>query len=104
MDIATIIGILVGFFIIVGSIIMGGGAKSFVHVPSFCITMGGMICASLIHFSLSQVIGTTPAPTARRRAASSFVVSVAIVSNQKALARHPGTGPPILRDMLCATV
>ena len=58
MDIATVIGILVGFFIIVGSIIVGGGAKSFVHIPSMAITVGGMICASLIHFSLSQVLGT----------------------------------------------
>lgn len=58
MDIGTIIGILVGFFIIVGSIIIGGGAKSFVHVPSFAITMGGMMCASLIHFSLSQILST----------------------------------------------
>jgi chemotaxis protein MotA len=56
MDIATIIGTLLGFFVIVGAIIAGGGAAMFFHIPSLCITMGGMICATLIHFSLPQFL------------------------------------------------
>jgi chemotaxis protein MotA len=56
MDIATIIGILLGFLLIVGSIVAGGGAAMFLHVPSLAITIGGMLCATLIHFSLPQFL------------------------------------------------
>ncbi len=57
MDIATIIGVLLGFFVIIGAIVVGGGWQSFVHVPSMAITLGGMLCATLIHFSLPQFLG-----------------------------------------------
>ncbi len=56
MDIATIIGTLLGFSLIIGSIVMGGGAKMFFHVPSMCVTIGGMLCATMIHFSLPQFL------------------------------------------------
>ena len=57
MDIATIIGVIFGLVVVVGTIIAGGGWQSFVHVPSMAITMGGMLCATMIHFSLPQFIG-----------------------------------------------
>jgi chemotaxis protein MotA len=57
VDIATIIGVLFGLVVIVGSIIAGGGAMAFVHIPSLAITMGGMLCATMIHFSLPQFLG-----------------------------------------------
>jgi chemotaxis protein MotA len=56
MDIATIIGILAGFGVIVGSIVLGGGAKMFLHAPSMLIVIGGMLCTVLIHFSLGQFL------------------------------------------------
>ena len=57
MDIATIIGVLFGLVVIIGSIIAGGGAMAFIHIPSVAITMGGMLCATMIHFSLPQFLG-----------------------------------------------
>ena len=57
MDIATIIGILLGFTVIVGAIAVGTGARMFVNLPSLGITIGGMLCATLIHFSLPQFLG-----------------------------------------------
>ena len=39
MDIATIVGTLLGFMVVVGAIIAGGGASSFVHIPSLGITV-----------------------------------------------------------------
>jgi len=57
MDIATIIGVLLGFLVVIGAIVAGGGWQTFVHIPSMAITMGGMLCATLIHFSLSQFLG-----------------------------------------------
>ncbi len=56
MDIATLIGLLFGFGIISGSIVLGGGAMAFVHIPSMCIVIGGMLCSVLIHFSMSQFL------------------------------------------------
>jgi chemotaxis protein MotA len=57
MDFATIVGTLLGFVVVVGAIVMGGGSAMFFHVPSLCITIGGMLCATLIHFSLPQFLG-----------------------------------------------
>ena len=57
MDIATIVGVLFGLVVIIGAIIVGGGAMAFVHIPSLAITMGGMLCATMIHFSLPQFLG-----------------------------------------------
>jgi len=57
MDIATIIGILLGFMVVISSIVAGGGWQMFIHIPSMAITIGGMICATLIHFSLRQFLG-----------------------------------------------
>jgi len=57
MDIATIIGVLLGLVVIIGSIIAGGGAMMFLHLPSLAITIGGMLCATMIHFSLPQFLG-----------------------------------------------
>lgn len=56
MDIATIIGIFLGFILITGSIVAGGGWQMFLNIPSLAITMGGMLSATLIHFSLRQFL------------------------------------------------
>jgi len=57
MDIATIVGVLFGLVVVIGAIIAGGGWQSFLHVPSLAITIGGMLCATMIHFSLPQFLG-----------------------------------------------
>ena len=57
MDIATIIGILLGLTVIIGTISIGAGAEMFFNLPSLAITIGGMLCATLIHFSLPQLLG-----------------------------------------------
>lgn len=57
MDIGTIIGVIFCFVLVFGSIALGGGMMIFFDVPSLLITIGGMICATLIHFSLPQFLG-----------------------------------------------
>ncbi len=57
MDIATIIGIILGFTVVTSAIVTGGGWQMFIHLPSMGITIGGMLCATLIHFSLPQFLG-----------------------------------------------
>lgn len=56
MDIATIIGILLGFMVVITAIVAGGGWQIFIHIPSMALTIGGMLCATLIHFSLGQFL------------------------------------------------
>jgi chemotaxis protein MotA len=58
LDIATIAGIFAGFGLIVGTIVVGGGAAQFVHLPSFMIVFGGSFAATLVNFPLDQVIAT----------------------------------------------
>jgi len=56
MDIATVVGVFLGFVVIVGAIVTGGGWQMFIHLPSMAITIGGMLCATMIHFSLPQFL------------------------------------------------
>jgi len=57
MDIATIIGVILGFGVIGWAILLGGSWTIFVDMPSVAITIGGMLCATMIHFSLPQLLG-----------------------------------------------
>lgn len=56
MDIGTLIGILVGVFLVVGSIVMGGGA-GFFNPAAIMITIGGSFAAVLIAYPLPKVLG-----------------------------------------------
>ena len=56
MDIATVIGVFLGFVVVMSSIVAGGGWQMFIHIPSMALTIGGMLCATLIHFSLPQFL------------------------------------------------
>lgn len=59
MDIATIIGLILGFGLILTSIAMGGGGLTpFIDLPSAMIVVGGAFAASLINFPLKKVLGT----------------------------------------------
>lgn len=57
MDLATLIGILAGFGIIVAAIFVGGDLSTFVDVPSVLIVIGGGLCATLIRFPLTGILG-----------------------------------------------
>ena len=59
MDIATILGLILGFGLILTSIAMGGGGLGpFIDAPSMMIVFGGAIAASLINFPLGNVLGS----------------------------------------------
>lgn len=58
MDIATLIGLVLGIGLILTSIAMGGGGLGpFINIPSIMITVGGAFSALLINFPLKNVIG-----------------------------------------------
>jgi chemotaxis protein MotA len=57
MDIATTLGIILGFVVIIGTIMYEGNLAIFFNIPALAIVVGGMTCATLIHFSLPQFLG-----------------------------------------------
>ncbi|MBX3436553.1 MAG: MotA/TolQ/ExbB proton channel family protein [Planctomycetaceae bacterium] len=57
MDIATVIGLVMGIGLVVGSILIGGGGLGpFCDIPSLMITVGGSIAAILMNFPMKNVI------------------------------------------------
>ncbi len=57
MDLATIIGIVVGFTVVLGAIFAGGEFMTFVNVPSILIVLGGSIATTILRFPLNGVLG-----------------------------------------------
>ncbi len=60
MDIATPAGLLIGFVLLIISVIIGGGASgivAFINVPSMMIVVGGTFCATLVRYPLQRVVG-----------------------------------------------
>lgn len=57
MDIATVVGIIAGFGLIVVSILMGGVPGIFVNIPSIIIVFGGTLASTLINYPLREVLG-----------------------------------------------
>jgi chemotaxis protein MotA len=55
MDLATLIGIVGAFGIVVTAIFLGGSFGQFIDVPSILIVVGGGLLATLIRFQLSDV-------------------------------------------------
>ncbi|NQU04513.1 MAG: MotA/TolQ/ExbB proton channel family protein, partial [Calditrichaeota bacterium] len=56
MDIATIVGIIAGFGLIIGSIAVGEGVMFFISPTSMGIVFGGTIGATLINFPLKDLL------------------------------------------------
>jgi chemotaxis protein MotA len=57
MDIATLLGVILGFVVIIGTILYEGNLAIFFNVPALAIVVGGMTCATMIHFSMKQFLG-----------------------------------------------
>ncbi|MEJ2158488.1 MAG: MotA/TolQ/ExbB proton channel family protein [Desulfobacteraceae bacterium] len=58
MDIATVIGLVSGTVLILGSIIMGGSLLTFINVPSLLVVLGGTVAVTFIRFKMADVIGS----------------------------------------------
>jgi len=62
MDIATIVGAITGFGLVLIAIFMGGGFMWFVNIPSLMIVVGGTFGVTLMNYPLSammSVMGVT---------------------------------------------
>jgi len=56
IDVATIGGIVAGFFIVGLAIVMGGAVSVFFNGPSFLIVVGGAISATVLRFPVNKVL------------------------------------------------
>ncbi len=57
MDLATLIGIIVAWALIIATIALGSGALVFINGPSVMIVLGGTIAVVMMRFTLSQFLG-----------------------------------------------
>ncbi len=57
MDIATIIGAILGIGLVIGSITISGSLSAYLDLPSFLIVFGGTLASTLIHERLQHVVG-----------------------------------------------
>ena len=58
MDIATIIGIVMAFGLVIGSILAGGDLGAFINPPSMLIVLGGTFGAVLMNYPLKSVLSS----------------------------------------------
>ena len=56
MDIATIIGAVLGFGLILGSILLDGSLGAFINIPGIAIVVGGSIAAAMISEKMPNCI------------------------------------------------
>ena len=56
MDIATLLGIISAFGLVVTAIFMGGGLTLFINIPSALIVIGGTLGTTLINYPLSDML------------------------------------------------
>jgi len=57
MDLATVVGVVLGLGLTAGSILMGGSLTGFINLPGLMIVLGGTVAATLIRFPLPVVMG-----------------------------------------------
>jgi len=56
MDIATLVGIVLSFALVLSAILMGGSLSIFINVPSMMIVIGGTIGATMINYPLPDIL------------------------------------------------
>ncbi len=56
MDLATLVGLVGAFGVVIGSMMLGGSAEMFLNLPSLLIVLVGSLFVVLMKFSLAQFI------------------------------------------------
>lgn len=56
MDVATLVGIVSAFALVLSAIVMGGSLALFVNVPSVLIVVGGSLGATMINYPLPDML------------------------------------------------
>jgi len=55
MDIATLFGLIIGFSLLIGAIILGGQYNVFLNIPGLMIVIGGTFASTCITFPVSDI-------------------------------------------------
>ncbi len=58
MDISTVGGLVLGFVLIIASIMMGGSLGAFIDIPSVMIVVGGTVATIFIRYTFAEVFNT----------------------------------------------
>jgi len=91
MDIGTVIGIVLGFGLIVGSILIGGSITAFIDMPSILIVFGGVIATTLIGEKLPNVLnGIKVVKNAFKVPAGDAVATIEAIVKLSNIARREG--------------
>lgn len=56
IDLATILGLLGAFGLIISAMVLGGSPGSFVDIPSILIVIGGTFAVTMVSFSISEML------------------------------------------------
>ena len=56
MDLATLIGIVLGFGLVIGAMALGGSVSAFFNVPGVLIVLGGTFAATFIMEKMKNVL------------------------------------------------
>ena len=59
MDLATLIGLIGAFGVVISSILLGGSASTFVNTPSLLVVLGGTFLVTMMKFSLGSFLSAT---------------------------------------------
>lgn len=59
MDIATLVGIVLSFALVLSAIMMGGSLSIFINIPSIMIVVGGTLGATMINYPLPDILKVT---------------------------------------------
>jgi len=57
MDLATVIGIVLAFALVISSIALGSGLGLFINIPSMLIVLGGTLGATMVQHPIKEVVG-----------------------------------------------
>ncbi len=91
MDLATVLGIVLGFGLVIGSILIGGSLSAFVDIPSLLIVFGGTIASTLTAEKLPRVVGAIKvAKNAFRVPSGDAVASIKRILELSQIARKEG--------------
>lgn len=91
MDLATIIGFVLGLGLIIGSIALGDALPAFVDFPSIMIVFGGTIATTLVMERMENVTGAMKvAKHALFQPAGDVTKTIAVILELSATARREG--------------
>jgi len=57
MDIATVLGVISAFGLVLVAIFMGGGLALFINIPALMIVVGGTLGTTMINYPLKELLG-----------------------------------------------